>query len=65
VTLNVLHSEFAHGRNLYKSSDSTSPFVHGGGLGIYFEEGFSAVEDYHTIIYNCSMYTNTTSVGAN
>ena len=64
-TLNILHSEFAHGRNQFESSDTTSKLVHGGGLGIHITTGYSATEAFNITLYNCSMYKNTASVGAN
>ena len=63
-SLNILHSEFAHGRNHYESSDATSKLVHGGGLGIRISRGYSVIA-FNITVYNCSMYNNTASVGAN
>ena len=61
-TLNILHSEFAHGR-------STLGHVGGGGLEINIKTKDSTVcserEAYNITVYNCSMYKNTAPVGAN
>ena len=61
-TLNILHSEFAHGR-------STLGHVGGGGLEINIKPKdsaeYSELEAYNITVYNCSMYKNTASVGAN
>ena len=68
-TLNILHSEFAYGRNQYESLDLRSDLalVHGGGLGI--EIGILlnrlAIEAYNFTIDNCSMHNNIAPVGAN
>jgi len=51
VTLNILHSEFAHGRNQFELSSATS--VHGGGLGI---DMTSPVNTVNITVYNCSMH---------
>ena len=64
-TLKICHSEFAHGRNWYNTSGLGSKLVHGSGLGIYIKANYSLVEAYNIIVYNCSMYKNTASVGAN
>ena len=64
-SLNILHSEFAHGRNHYESSDARSKLVHGGGLGIHITIGYSKAQGFNITVYNCSMYKNTASVGAN
>ena len=67
-SLSIFHSEFAHGINQYESSDYNFP---GGGLGIIITRPYnSAVQlpslgAYNITIYNCSMYNNTASVGAN
>ena len=64
--LHILHSEFTHGRNQFESSNLESALVHGGGLGIRINSGYSAlVEAANITVYNCSMYKNTASVGAN
>ena len=75
--LNILHSEFAYGRNLYETSAPGSELLHGGGgLGIHIEAGYSSVRAHdmryltfkvitNITIYNCSIYRNTASIGAN
>ena len=64
VTLKIFHSEFAHGRNQFKSLNFESA-LNGGGLGIHIALGNSAVAAVNITVYNCSMYNNTASVGAN
>ena len=66
--LKILHSDFAHGGNQYESSSLMfEAFIHGGGLVIDIESGYLAVDaiNINITVYNCSMYNNTASVGAN
>ena len=62
-TLKIFHSEFAHG---VKCSHCGSTLVDGGGgLGMDITEGYSSVIAFNITLYNCSMFNNTASVGAN
>ena len=64
--LTILHTEFAHGRNRHESPYLESALVHGGGLGIRINSGYSAlVEAVNITVYNCIIYENTALVGAN
>ena len=66
ATLNILHSEFAYGRNLYESSYLQSALVHGSGLGIHIiNSDYSAVQAVNITVHNCRMYKNVASIGAN
>ena len=65
-TLNILHSEFAYGKNLCESLAIESALIHGGGLGIHIiNSDYSAVPAVNITVHNCRMYKNVASIGAN
>ena len=67
--LTILHSEFAHGRNLLPHDPYTQEeFAHGAGLGTYTRSliSLTSFEFQFISVYNCSMHNNTSlSTGAN